>query len=71
MTIIATATGKPYVSDFTGNVTELCPVGALTSKTYRFKSRPWDNHRTTTTCTQCSVGCRMHVDERATRCCAR
>jgi NADH-quinone oxidoreductase subunit G len=64
-TIIATATGSPYVSDFTGNVTELCPVGALTSKTYRFRSRPWDNHRTTTSCTQCSVGCQMHVDERA------
>jgi NADH-quinone oxidoreductase subunit G len=64
-TIIATATGSPYVSDFTGNVTELCPVGALTSKTYRFRSRPWDNHRTTSTCTQCSVGCQMHVDERA------
>jgi NADH-quinone oxidoreductase subunit G len=62
--IIATATGAPYVSDFSGNVTELCPVGALTSKTYRFKSRPWDNHRTTTTCTQCSVGCQMHVDAR-------
>jgi NADH-quinone oxidoreductase subunit G len=62
--IIATATGQPYVSDFSGNVTELCPVGALTSKTYRFKSRPWDNHRTTTTCTQCSVGCAMHVDQR-------
>jgi NADH-quinone oxidoreductase subunit G len=62
--IIATATGKPYVSDFTGNVTELCPVGALTSKTYRFRSRPWDNHRTTTSCTQCAVGCLMHVDER-------
>jgi len=63
-TIIATATGKPYVSDFTGNVTELCPVGALTAKGYRFRSRPWDNHRTTTTCTQCSVGCQMRVDER-------
>src|SRR5579885_2927872 len=63
-TIIATATGKPYVSDFTGNVIELCPVGALTSKTYRFRSRPWDNHRTTTSCTQCAVGCQMHVDER-------
>ena len=62
--IIATASGAPYVSDFTGNVTELCPVGALTSKTYRFKSRPWDNQRTTTTCTQCSVGCQMHVDAR-------
>ncbi len=62
--IIATASGNPYVSDFSGNVTELCPVGALTSKTYRFKSRPWDNHRTTTTCMQCSVGCQMHVDAR-------
>ena len=40
--IIATATGEPYRHNFTGNVTELCPVGALTSKTYRFKSRPWD-----------------------------
>ena len=62
--MIATATDQPYHSDFSGNVTELCPVGALTSKTYRFKSRPWDNHRTTTTCMQCSVGCQMHVDQR-------
>ncbi len=62
--IIATATGEPYRHNFTGNVTELCPVGALTSKTYRFKSRPWDLRRTTTTCTQCSVGCQMHVDVR-------
>jgi NADH-quinone oxidoreductase subunit G len=62
--VIATASGAPYRSHFSGNVTELCPVGALTSKTYRFKSRPWDNRRTTTTCTQCSVGCQMRVDER-------
>ena len=62
--IIATATGKPYRHHFTGNVTELCPVGALTSKTYRFKSRPWDLSRTQTSCTQCSVGCRQNVDVR-------
>jgi NADH-quinone oxidoreductase subunit G len=62
--VIATATGEPYVSNFSGNVTEICPVGALTSKTYRFKSRPWDNHRTQTACTQCSVGCGLNVDER-------
>ncbi|MDQ6826676.1 MAG: molybdopterin-dependent oxidoreductase, partial [Candidatus Eremiobacteraeota bacterium] len=37
---------------------------ALTSKTYRFKSRPWDLHRTQTTCMQCSVGCQLHIDER-------
>jgi NADH-quinone oxidoreductase subunit G len=62
--IIATATGQPYRHNFTGNVTELCPVGALTSKTYRFKSRPWDLNRTQTTCTQCSVGCQQYADVR-------
>jgi NADH-quinone oxidoreductase subunit G len=62
--IIATANGEAYRHNFTGNVTELCPVGALTSKTFRFKARPWDLRRTTTTCTQCSVGCQMHVDVR-------
>jgi NADH-quinone oxidoreductase subunit G len=62
--IIATATGDPYHHNFTGNVTEICPVGALTSKTYRFKSRPWDLERTRTTCTQCSVGCQTFSDVR-------
>jgi NADH-quinone oxidoreductase subunit G len=62
--IIATATGEPYHHNFTGNVTELCPVGALTSKTYRFKSRPWDLKRTHTTCTQCPVGCQQFADVR-------
>jgi NADH-quinone oxidoreductase subunit G len=62
--IIATASGLPYRHNFTGNVTELCPVGALTSKTYRFKSRPWDLNRTQTTCTQCPVGCQQFVDVR-------
>lgn len=62
--IISTATGEPYRSSFTGNVTELCPVGALTSKTYRFRSRPWDLQRTETTCQQCSVGCAINVDVR-------
>ncbi len=62
--IIATSTGDPYRHNFTGNVTELCPVGALTSKTYRFKSRPWDLNRTETSCTQCAVGCRQFADVR-------
>ena len=62
--VIATASGEPYRSEFSGNVTELCPVGALTSKTYRFKARPWDNRRTETTCLDCSVGCKQFVDVR-------
>lgn len=62
--VIATAAGGSYESDFTGNVTELCPVGALTSKTYRFKARPWDNHRAQSSCAQCAVGCSLSVDVR-------
>jgi NADH-quinone oxidoreductase subunit G len=62
--IIATATDTPYLSQFSGNVTELCPVGALTSKTYRFLSRKWDNHRAVGNCAQCAVGCGLNVDAR-------
>ena len=39
---IATFTGDPYEGRFTGNVIDLCPVGALTSIPYRFVARPWD-----------------------------
>lgn len=63
-TIIATEGDRPYVSYFSGNTTELCPVGALTSKTYRFKARPWDVQPTLTTCTQCPVGCSAFADSR-------
>ncbi len=39
---VATFDGHPYVAPFTGNIVELCPVGALTSTAYRFRARPWD-----------------------------
>ena len=42
----------------------ICPVGALTSRVYRFQARPWDNKPTETTCTLCPVGCSMILDER-------
>ncbi|TAM61072.1 2Fe-2S iron-sulfur cluster binding domain-containing protein [bacterium] len=63
-TIIATEGDQPYDSYFSGNTTELCPVGALTSKTYRFKARPWDVTPTLTVCTQCPVGCSTFADSR-------
>src|SRR5208283_1669374 len=44
---------------FAGNTVQICPVGALTSVPYRFKSRPWDLEQVETTCTTCAVGCRM------------
>ena len=55
--LIATVDGSEYTSYFSGNTTEICPVGALTSKAYRFRSRPWDLSHADSVCTQCSVGC--------------
>jgi NADH-quinone oxidoreductase subunit G len=62
--LISTRNGGAYASYFSGNTTEICPVGALTSKAYRFRSRPWDLNHTDSVCTQCSVGCNYRVDTR-------
>src|SRR5438876_299512 len=47
-----------------GNCTEICPVGALTSRQYRFISRPWDLDRTPSVCPGCSMGCNIQIDAR-------
>ena len=39
---VGTFDGHPYVAPFSGNIIELCPVGALTSRPYRFRARPWE-----------------------------
>jgi NADH-quinone oxidoreductase subunit G len=57
LTEIATFEDEPYRSPFSGNVVELCPVGALTSTLYRFDARPWDIQNVPTVCTGCGVGC--------------
>ncbi len=51
----------PFASYFSGNTVQLCPVGALTAKPYRFTARPWDLDAAESTCTTCSVGCRIAV----------
>jgi NADH-quinone oxidoreductase subunit G len=56
---VAIFPGEPFVSYFSGNTVQICPVGALTATPYRFKSRPWDLEQVETTCTTCAVGCRM------------
>jgi len=56
---VAIFPGEPFRSYFGGNTVQICPVGALTATPYRFKSRPWDLEQVETTCTTCSVGCRM------------
>jgi NADH-quinone oxidoreductase subunit G len=52
---------EPFSSYFSGNTVQICPVGALTAKPYRFKARPWDLEQVESTCTTCSVGCRTVV----------
>jgi NADH-quinone oxidoreductase subunit G len=60
-TEVATFPDEPFASYFSGNVVQICPVGALTAKPYRFKARPWDLEQVESTCTTCSVGCRISV----------
>ena len=62
--IIATFEDEPYRGHFSGNVTELCPVGALTSTSYRFQARPWEIQETPTVCGLCPVGCNISATTR-------
>ncbi|MEW6283083.1 MAG: NADH-quinone oxidoreductase subunit NuoG, partial [Candidatus Eremiobacterota bacterium] len=64
---IGTFEGRPYDSVFSGNTIELCPVGALTAKSYRFRSRPWEQQHFAGVCTQCSLGCNLTLDVRYDR----
>ncbi|GCE18808.1 NADH-quinone oxidoreductase subunit NuoG [Dictyobacter kobayashii] len=64
---VGTAPGHAFDSVFSGNTTEICPVGALTASTYRFKARPWELKHTASVCNNCSVGCNARVDTRVDR----
>ena len=61
-TEVNTFPDEPFSSYFSGNTVQICPVGALTATSYRFKARPWDLEKTESTCTGCSVGCRISVE---------
>ena len=60
-TQVNTFPDHPFASYFSGNTVQICPVGALTASPYRFKARPWDLEQAESTCTSCSVGCRVSV----------
>ena len=67
---VGTFDGHPYVAPFSGNIIELCPVGALTSRPYRFRARPWDIEGAGSICTLCPSQCNTTVtvrDERVLR----
>ncbi|MBL8061073.1 MAG: NADH-quinone oxidoreductase subunit NuoG [Chthonomonas sp.] len=54
-----------FDSKFSGNVIEICPVGALTSAKYRFRARPWDLETSPFNCLECSNHCSVWFDHRA------
>lgn len=71
---VATFDGHPYEAPFSGNIVELCPVGALTALPYRFKARPWDIEDAGTVCTLCPSQCNITLtvrDEKVLRVLAR
>ncbi len=55
---------QPFDSYFSGNTNQICPVGALTSAKYRFRSRPFDLVSVPTTCEHCASGCSLRTDIR-------
>jgi NADH-quinone oxidoreductase chain G len=61
---VGTHHGHPYVAPFSGNIIELCPVGALTSTAYRFRARPWDIEGAGSVCTLCPAQCNVEFTVR-------
>ncbi|HEX6538350.1 MAG TPA: molybdopterin-dependent oxidoreductase [Candidatus Dormibacteraeota bacterium] len=63
-TLVGTFNEQPLQSRFQGNLPEVCPVGALTHREYRFVARPWELQRTAGVCPECSYGCNLNIDAR-------
>ncbi len=61
---VSIAAGEDLRSPFSGNVVQICPVGALTATPYRFVARPFDLTSADSVCRHCSAGCAVRVDER-------
>ncbi|MCC6146811.1 MAG: NADH-quinone oxidoreductase subunit NuoG [Anaerolineaceae bacterium] len=61
---IITYSEPGFDSIFSGNTTDICPVGALTTIDFRFKARPWELNAAASICTHCPVGCNLTINVR-------
>jgi NADH-quinone oxidoreductase subunit G len=61
---IAAAPGRTFDNNYTLNTVDICPVGALTSKDFRFKMRVWFLKETKSVCTSCAMGCNITIGSR-------
>ena len=60
-TYIGTVGGRMIENELAGNIADICPVGALTSKDFRFVARPWELQNVKSVCTLCSKGCNTNL----------
>jgi NADH-quinone oxidoreductase subunit G len=63
-TDIVTFSEPGFDSVFSGNTTDICPVGALTTADFRFGARPWEMKNAASVCSQCAVGCNVTFNVR-------
>ncbi len=61
---ISTYPGMPFDNNYTLNTVDICPVGALTSKDFRFQMRVWFLKETKSVCTSCATGCNILISSR-------
>ena len=61
---IVTYSDPGFDSYFSGNTTDICPVGALTTSDFRFGARPWEMKAVASICTHCPVGCNLALNVR-------
>ncbi|MFZ5809480.1 MAG: NADH-quinone oxidoreductase subunit NuoG [Chloroflexota bacterium] len=61
---IVTFSEPGFDSIFSGNTTDICPVGALTTADFRFGARPWELNSAASICTHCPVGCNLTLNVR-------
>ncbi|HVS17678.1 MAG TPA: 2Fe-2S iron-sulfur cluster-binding protein [Planctomycetota bacterium] len=60
--VISTFMDRPLTGNYQGNLADICPVGALTTKEFRFQARVWNLSKSLSTCGECSRGCAITVE---------
>ena len=63
-TLVWTHDGKPLANDWSACAADVCPVGALTSREFRFRSRVWYLEKTPSVCPGCNIGCNVSIESR-------
>ena len=63
-TLVWTHDGKPLANDWSACAADVCPVGALTTKEFRFRRRVWDLVKTPSVCPGCNIGCNISIENR-------